>query len=63
MKTTEKYGACNRKHSINVLKKNITEYFEMYTEDKNDIPDLVAEAMQELKTDSLMACEWAWCTK
>jgi len=61
MKTTEKYGICSRKHSVNVLKKTVIEYFQEMSENKEDVADLINETLATFKTDGLEACTWAQC--
>jgi len=64
MKTYKKYGSCKNKHSINVIQKNIKDYFiEMGVTSKNELDEMVQEALLMSMQDGQEACEFARCDK
>lgn len=62
LKRYEKLGLCQRKHSVNVIKKNLKEYFQEHASGE-ELEGLIKEALQECYQDKKSACDWAWCNK
>jgi len=63
MKTYKKLGTCNTKHSENVIRKNLVQYFSDYSSSKKELDEFVTERMTSLYLDQEEACEWGDCTK
>jgi hypothetical protein len=61
MKKYPKMGACERKHSINVIQKNMKEYFELMEVNADEIKEYISERMTSAVTEPQEACEWAGC--
>jgi hypothetical protein len=61
MKKYPKMGACDRKHSINVIQKNMKEYFELMEVNADEIKEYISERMTSAIKEPQEACEWAGC--
>jgi len=61
MKQYTKYGSCKRKHSLNVITKNMKDYFKTEGVAVDELDDFILERITSLKNDSQEACEWGNC--
>ena len=61
MKQYTKYGSCKRKHSLNVITKNMKGYFTAEGVALDELDDFILERITSLKAEPQEACEWANC--
>ncbi len=61
MKKYPKFGSCKLKHSLNVITKNMRDYFTAEGVALSDIDDFILERITSLKAEPQEACEWASC--